>query len=237
MDNGARKCRKSWEEWGKGHLDLYTSVHRSSDPAQLATGARDVIKKLSLAPGGKLLDVGCGSGVFLSEILKLRKLKAVGVDISEVHIALAKNTFPDVEFFVASMEELPFKPESFDNVLSYGVFLYAVDWEKVLTEFLRVCKSGGRILIGDVPSARHKHMLYLDSVAGLLSTMFDIKRLKEKMEYLKDGAPFRWLDLDAVKRAVERLGHGCEVLAQPRHRQFESITYNYRFDILIHKEQ
>jgi ubiquinone/menaquinone biosynthesis C-methylase UbiE len=226
---------KRWERWITKHPDAFMSVHRGNDRKQLEIGARDVIEKLSLKKEDRFLDAGCGSGVFLSEITKHIQVKAVGIDFSAAHLKLARQNIPDLPFLATSIEHLPFQSSSFDKVLSYSVFHCLEDWKKGMDEFLRVSKPGGKILIGDVPSSRHKYKMYLYSLAGLFSSFKSIKKMKEKWNYLEEEIPWSWVNLDEVKTYVEKKGFSCKILSQPKHRQFESITYHYRFDLLIEK--
>lgn len=235
MDEQHSSYKKSWEGWMNKHPDLFTSVHRGRDRGQLEIVAKDVIQKLSLKKGDKFLDAGCGSGVFLSEIIKASHVNAVGVDFSVSHIKFAKQHFPHIKLVITPVEELPFRSDSFDKILTYSVMHCLNDWKKPLDEFLRVSKIGGRILLGDIPSIRHKYRMYLNSLIGLLSSIGDFKKLREKWNYVEEGSPWNWLNLDEIKKYVERRGSSCKILPQPRHRQFESITHNYRFDILIEK--
>lgn len=55
----------------------------------------------------------------------------------------------NVAFQRASAENLPFSNESFDVVISNGVFNLIPDKTKALTEMFRVLKPDGRIMIAD----------------------------------------------------------------------------------------
>ncbi|HUL21093.1 MAG TPA: methyltransferase domain-containing protein [Thermodesulfobacteriota bacterium] len=226
---------RRWERWINKHPDSFMSVHRGSDRKQLEIGAADVIRKLSLKKGERILDAGCGSAIFLSEILKHIPVNAVGIDFSAAHIRFAKQNISDIHFLVTSIENLPFSSSYFDKILSYSVFHCLEDWKKGLNEFLRVSKPGGKILIGDVPSGRHRYRMYLNSLGSLLLALKSIKKLREKWNYLEEEIPWNWIDLREVKEYVESKGFSCTILSQPKHRQFESITYHYRFDLLIEK--
>jgi demethylmenaquinone methyltransferase/2-methoxy-6-polyprenyl-1,4-benzoquinol methylase len=162
-------------------------------------------------------------------------MDGVGVDFSASHIRFAKENFPQIDFLIAPVEALPFKSFCFDKILSYSVLHCLDDWRKALDEFLRILKPGGKILVGDIPSTRHRFRMYLDSFIGLLSSIGKLKKLKEKWNYIENGIPWNWLDLNQIKDYVEKKGFSCRILRQPKHRQFESITYHYRFDILIEK--
>ncbi len=92
-------------------------------------------------PKGKVLDLGCGTG-FVSEYLE--NCEVVGLDISESMLNAYREKFSNA--VLGNAEELPFKSESFDYVLSN----FALHWtniEKSIKEALRVCKVGIGIAI------------------------------------------------------------------------------------------
>lgn len=95
----------------------------------------EILVKLS-KPYGKVLDLGCGTG-FVSEHLK--GCSVIGLDISEEMVKAYKERFGIG--IVGNAEELPFKNESFDFVLS-NFSLHWTDWRKSIKEALRVAKRG-----------------------------------------------------------------------------------------------
>lgn len=66
-------------------------------------------------PTGKILDLGCGSGRDISQLLKYG-YKCTGVDASEELIKLAKAKNPEAEFFVSSFYDLRLFEKSFDGL-------------------------------------------------------------------------------------------------------------------------
>lgn len=235
MDSRFSFARDSWEKWAHDHPNPCVSVHRSTDSRQLRTAAFDVVEKLSLEESDNLLDAGCGSGVFLAEILNIKKVKASGVDFSRIHIEQARKIVPEAYLCVAPVQNMPFKSCGFDKVLCYGVFQCLDGWEDTLLELLRVCRPGGKILVGDIPSIRHRHIFYINSVMGLLSSFLNFRKLREKADYLQNRTPFQWLDLLEMEKFVKGQGFPCTVMKVPRCRQYDSLTYNYRLDLLIQK--
>lgn len=106
-----------------------------------------VYSAVSKINGGKLLDVGCGTGNLLDN-LNIPKEQYVGIDISEEMISVAKKKFPQFIFHQGGMNKLPFKDNEFDILTCmYGTISYSDDLRKVLKEFQRVTKPGGIILI------------------------------------------------------------------------------------------
>jgi SAM-dependent methyltransferase len=113
----------------------------------------------SLGPvheGESVLDIGCGCGVdtLIAAIMVGPKGKAVGIDLVPEMLVRArenirKMSFTNVTFQETSSEDLPFPDESFDVVLSNGVFNLIPDKAKALAEVLRVLKPRGRLMMVD----------------------------------------------------------------------------------------
>lgn len=99
---------------------------------------------------GKVLDVACGTGDMVVELLRTRhaaSLQVTGVDLSEEMLAIAKRKVESGEWRVADAEHLPFEDASFDAVTcAFGVRNF-VHLEQGLSEMLRVLKPGGRMVI------------------------------------------------------------------------------------------
>lgn len=227
--------KDSWNQWAEKHRDPYLSVHRSSNREQLGIIAQDVIQKLSLKKGETLLDAGCGSGVLLSELVKLTGAIGRGIDFSEKEIEIAKSYSPSIPFEVASVESIPFPANSFDKVLCYGVLLYIEDWRPALQELLRVCKEEGVILLGDLPSVEHRFHLYWEYLKKVPKVFLHWNILKNVFQY-REGTPWYWMDLKSIVKHLESLGYEGDILPQPKgHRQYGGATGQYRFDILVKK--
>lgn len=99
-----------------------------------------------LPRGGKLLDIGCGTGLFVEKFVK-NGGTAVGLDISGKMITRALGRCPTSEFIVGTGEKIPFNNDSFDAISSLLVFSYVKDPHAMLSESYRVLKPGGVISI------------------------------------------------------------------------------------------
>ena len=99
---------------------------------------------------GKVLDVACGTGDMVVELLRTRhaaSLQVTGVDLSEEMLAIAKRKAPQAEYRLADAEHLPFGDASFDAVTcAFGVRNF-VHLEAGLKEMLRVLKPGGCMVV------------------------------------------------------------------------------------------
>lgn len=95
---------------------------------------------------GKVLDVACGTGDMVVELLR-QGCSVTGVDLSKEMMAIAKRKAPQAEYWLADVERLPFGDVSFDAVTcAFGVRNF-VHLEQGLHEMLRVLKPGGRMVI------------------------------------------------------------------------------------------
>ncbi len=117
---------------------------------------------LEMKKGDRVLDVGCGTGVFLARIAQTWGIDGVGVDISKNSITLAKSLKLNsgmtsrLRFQTADATKLPFKDKSFDHVLSFDVLEHIENQKKSLSEMVRVLKPGGFLLIYTI----NKHQRY-----------------------------------------------------------------------------
>lgn len=100
--------------------------------------------------GKKVLEVGCGQGVVLNHLAR-KRARAYGIDMSAVSIARtragARELGCDVHVSLSDAENLPFPPESFDAVVSFGVLHHTPDTARSVAEVWRVLKPGGTAIV------------------------------------------------------------------------------------------
>ncbi|HEX6115813.1 MAG TPA: class I SAM-dependent methyltransferase [Solirubrobacterales bacterium] len=104
------------------------------------------IDRLGLAQGDEVLDIGCGTGVFLG-LAGDRGARVHGLDASEALAELARERVPGADVRVGDMESLPFEDDRFDVVTGFNSFFFAADMPAALREAGRVAKPGGAVLI------------------------------------------------------------------------------------------
>ena len=98
---------------------------------------------------GKVLDIGCGPGIMVADILDLG-CRFWGVDGSPRMIDQCLKQFgdsPDARFDVMNAEALRFPDDSFDAVTCVGVIDRVTRPEQAIAEMARVLKPNGRLLI------------------------------------------------------------------------------------------
>lgn len=144
------------------------------------------IRWTGIAPGTRVLDLGCGNGK-TSEALLEAGCAVVGADFSEAAVESCRKLLGHrAEFVAADCRDLPFPDGSFGAVAAVHVLEHVPrpDLEKAVSEMLRVTAPGGRICIrcfaeGDMRSGGEKEsvrngILYRyfseDELRGLLRT-------------------------------------------------------------------
>jgi len=100
----------------------------------------------ALPERGHLLDIGCGTGLFIEKYLKTGGT-AVGLDISSKMVERAQCRLNNCAFAVGNGETLPFKDNTFEGISSLLVFSYVRDPYQMLSEAFRVLRPGGSIAI------------------------------------------------------------------------------------------
>jgi 2-polyprenyl-3-methyl-5-hydroxy-6-metoxy-1,4-benzoquinol methylase len=96
-----------------------------------------------IVPGSHVLDVGCGTGHYLRSLRReyTFPFSYEGADITPYYIRLAKKAYAhdsNAHFRVASIDDLPFKPRTFDIVMCCNVLLHLPDIVKPIRELWRV---------------------------------------------------------------------------------------------------
>jgi len=125
---------------------------------------------LDWLPRGKLLlDLGCGTGLFMRRYGELGGT-AVGLDISRGMVEAARGQGGWFEYLVGNAEVLPFRNRTFDAVSCMLAFSYLERPSSMLAEAFRVLKPGGSIAVSTL------------SRCVITSLVPAIYRIGEKME-------------------------------------------------------
>jgi arsenite methyltransferase len=114
-----------------------------------------VLQVLAAQPGEQVLDIGCGAGFYLAELLDVvgPDGSLIGVDSSPAMLAMAARRCArgaNVSLHEADATALPLDGASVDAALSVQVFEYIRDPSAALAETHRVLRPGGRAINWDV---------------------------------------------------------------------------------------
>ncbi|XP_070184849.1 arsenite methyltransferase-like [Littorina saxatilis] len=155
-------CRLNDADLTKDQTDIYNQLSEEIKKRYYGSGI-NIPEKLE---GKRVLDIGCGSGslVFILSKLVGPKGSVFGVDMSDGLIDTAKQQSdfhaklwgydkPNFEFKVGNIEtldKLGFAPNSFDIVVSNGVFCLVPNKDAAFTHAYNLLKEGGQFYLNDV---------------------------------------------------------------------------------------
>jgi ubiquinone/menaquinone biosynthesis C-methylase UbiE len=110
------------------------------------------IDELALAPGSRVLEIGCGAG-FMAVALAERGLCVYAIDSSEAMIeqarqyAAASGIDDQPSFDIGDVYSMTFEDGSFDLVIAIGVLPWLERPELAMREMARVTKPGGNVIL------------------------------------------------------------------------------------------
>ncbi len=140
--------------WGQRARDWAEVQEAMVRPVYLA-----VLGALDPAPGQRLLDMGCGSGMFAS-LASAAGLEVAGIDAAPPLLAIAAERVLGGDFCKGDLETLPHADASFDLVTGFNAFQFAASPARALVEAARVVRPGGAVVVvtwgepQDMPAAR-----------------------------------------------------------------------------------
>ncbi|MGH8162091.1 MAG: class I SAM-dependent methyltransferase [Gammaproteobacteria bacterium] len=187
------RLKATWMSGDYGHFARYLEPY-----------ALEILTRLDVAPGTRMLDVACGAGQIAIPAARAG-VRVTGVDIASNLIeqarARAKAERVDARFDEGDAEMLPYEDAAFDLVVSLIGAMFAPRPERVAAELLRVCRPGGRIVMANW------------TPGGYVGQMFKIIGKHVPPPPLA-ASPLQWGD-EAIVR--ERLGHGTTSVNIERH--------------------
>lgn len=108
---------------------------------------------LGLKSREKILDAGCGTGVFTVDLLAAGA-EVVGLDISRPMLSFARKKTSGYAFFPVQgdMQHLPFDDNFFDKVVSITALEFIADAKRAVDELSRVTRPGGCVVVATLNS-------------------------------------------------------------------------------------
>jgi ubiquinone/menaquinone biosynthesis C-methylase UbiE len=115
---------------------------------------RRTIERASLAPGGSVLDVGCGSGASAipAAVAVGPSGRVIGIDLAQRLLDIASTKaaaqkLSNIEFRRADMTSLDYPDASFDAVVCVFAIFFVADMVTQVRELWRVVRPGGKLAI------------------------------------------------------------------------------------------
>jgi ubiquinone/menaquinone biosynthesis C-methylase UbiE len=102
--------------------------------------------RAGLTQAGIVLEVGCGTGVLLAEIIQRGQTMPVGVDLDFARLKSSSMNAPGSVLVQANGHDLPFKSASFGMAVCHFLLFWVGDPARVVAEMRRVVRRGGSVL-------------------------------------------------------------------------------------------
>lgn len=168
---------------------------------------RATVAAVEARPGWRVLDVAAGTG---SSTMPLARAGAevVACDFSLGMMRAGRQRHPELPFVAGDATALPFPADRFDAVLiSFGL-RNVIDPEAALTEFRRVTRPGGRLVVCEFsaptsPVIRTAYLEYL--MRGLPGLARTVSSNPVAYEYLADSIR-AWPDQRELADTIGRCG-------------------------------
>ena len=126
--------------------------------------AKRIVKEYNLKKGSKVLDIGCGKGFLVKDLIDLG-IDAYGLDISEYAVNNCENSVTG-RIHLGNAKKLPFKQSSFDFVISINCIhnLSRKNCIVALKEISRVSKNNKSFVQVDSYDNKKQKKIFLDWV-------------------------------------------------------------------------
>ncbi|MBI3134388.1 MAG: class I SAM-dependent methyltransferase [Bacteroidetes bacterium] len=140
---------------GEAAVNIGEKMNEGNRLMNLAT-----IDMLQLESGERLLEIGMGNGFFVKNLFDIENtIHYEGCDFSDAMVQEANKLNKTliekglVRFRVATADQLPFQDNTFDKIFSVNTIYFWDDVPAVFTEFSRVLKEDGQLVLAIRPKS------------------------------------------------------------------------------------
>ena len=227
MSSEAEKLIEYFDGIAPGYAALYTG-HTST--SHFFRTRQEIVRTfLQDLSGGRLLDVGCGPGLWV-EFLANKGVEFFGIDLSPKMIAEGNASFGHVKgvhFSVGTVERLEFPDNYFDVVMCLGVLEYVRDIRGALAEVSRVAKPNGMVIISCLnkisPYWLWNRWVYKKTRAVLSKVRHRTKTKEVPIREFREK-PFRRLLASQQLEVADVLHFGFDLLPPPLDDRFPGLS-------------
>ncbi len=136
----------------------------------------------TLPPGAAVIDLGCGSGIPITQVLVTEGLNVCAVDASPSFVLAFRQNFPNIPVACEAIEDSAFFARTFDAVLAWGLmFLLSLDQQRLLLQRVaHILNPRGRLLF----TAPAEPVSWNDAMTGLESRSLGAEEYKRQLEFV-----------------------------------------------------
>jgi ubiquinone/menaquinone biosynthesis C-methylase UbiE len=153
-----KKAEQAWQDEEGGALQVQ-AYGRAGTRMVFHRQFCMVSDALGLAPSQRILDLGCGVGLFLSWLSRGLDARLYGLDVSLGSLSLARQRTSALHLVAGDAEVLPYANGSFDRVACNGAAHHLPDVETMLREVWRVLLPGGRLALYEPTTTAFSNMI------------------------------------------------------------------------------
>jgi 2-polyprenyl-3-methyl-5-hydroxy-6-metoxy-1,4-benzoquinol methylase len=123
----------------------------------------------TLTPGAAVLDLGCGPGLPMTEVLVAEGLSVHAIDAAPSLVQAFRRNLPEVPVACEAVEDSSFFDRDYDGVLAWGLmFLLSPENQRLLIQRIAgILAPGGRLLF--TSCAGTEPLVWKDAMTGLES--------------------------------------------------------------------
>src|SRR5688572_18436012 len=186
--NQTADTKDSYQLEGNG-AELYEQI---LVPPLFAPWADDLIERVELKPGEKVLDVATGTGIVARKAAEIvgPTGSVTGLDINPVMLSVAQKApapaEPKIEWVEGDALKLPFPDGTFNVVFCQQALQFFPDRAQAIKEMYRVLAPGGRVAVSSWRAAEQNP--YAIEFAKVVETKVDPRAGQETR------SPFNWDD-------------------------------------------
>lgn len=167
------------ESPAKGESSSYEPVALEFLSARSSNIGVEVVRKWShtVPAGGSILDLGCGHGVPISQLLIQEGFRVFGIETSPTLAAEFRRRFPESPVECAPVESSAFFHRKFDAVVAWGLmFLLPANVQpKLIAKVSHALDPGGNFLF----TAPVESVIWQDELSGRESISLGATRYKQ----------------------------------------------------------
>lgn len=135
----------------------------------------------TLARGASVIDLGCGPGFPITEVLVAEGLKVFAIDAAPSFVQAFRRNLPNTPVVCEAVQDSRFFDRTFDGVLAWGLMflLSPEDQRRVIQRIAEILAPGGRLLFTSCAGA--EPLVWRDAMTGLESRSLGAKEYRSQL--------------------------------------------------------